>query len=124
MKSDKEKTKERIDRFFSRLEKRLDEDESLKKKGSIALLVEIVFLTAAVVVCFALLALAKLLRFIAPIALGAVVVYFVWTWCGGATNRDELPSQTQAVVREESPESNLDVQVGPLSEENESLQRN
>lgn len=117
MKSDKKKMKERFDRFFSRLEKRLDEDESLKKKGSIALLAEIIFMTVAIVVCFVLLALLKTLRFIAPIALGAVVVYFVWMWCGGATNRDELPSQTQTVVHEESSESNLDVQVEPLSEE-------
>lgn len=117
MKSDKEKMKERFDKFFSRLENRLDEDESQEKKGWITLVAEIAFLTAAIVVCFALLTLAKLLRFAVPIALGAVVVYFVWTWCGGATNRDELPSQTQTAVHEESPESNLDVQVEQLSEE-------
>lgn len=117
MKSDEEKMKERFNRFFSRLEKRLDEDESLEKKGWTTLVAEIVFLTAAIAVCFALLVFAKLLRFAVPIALGAVVVYFVWTWCGGVTNRDELPPQTQTVVHKESPESNLDVQIEPVLEE-------
>lgn len=116
MKSDDEKMKERFDRFFSRLEKRLDEDEGTKRKGFFALIAEIIFLSTAAVICVALLTLVKALKLSVPIALAVVVAYFAWTWADGWANRDAVQLQTQSIVQEETLEPSANVQVEPIVE--------
>lgn len=65
--------------------------------------VKMLLMVPVVLLCMVCLIAIKLLRFIVPIALGAVVVYFTWTALSERTEPDEPVAKTQVVQQEETP---------------------
>jgi hypothetical protein len=64
--------------------------------------VKILLMVPVVLLCMVCLIALKLLHFIVPITLGAVVVYFTWTALSERTEPDEPVAKTQVVQQEEA----------------------
>lgn len=65
--------------------------------------VKILLMVPVALLCMVCLIAIKLLDFIVPIALGAVVVYFTWTALSDRTEPEEPVDKTQVVQQEETP---------------------
>lgn len=103
--------------WASQMKKKKEDDEKFTLTDVLSFIAFVFCIPLTITLLVLLAVVGRILKFAIPAVVITAAVYFTWTWINETGINDTFSSQTQTVVSEESPESNLDVQAEPVLEE-------